>query len=166
MSLFSCYCMVVDDIESIVHCNSKYICVGASFKLGIYRQQDQVCRIRSVQILNSSPYCMLLYHFFEKDTPRPCPPRPWCSCWRERRGKVDPGEHEHGGHWRRPAVFFKDGFPSMSLSLIVLEVALTGSDLWLTIMTKDNSSPWLGELRRGKKLISKESWRVKTTFVC
>ena len=54
-------------------------------KLGIYRQQDQVCRIRSVQTLNSSPYCMLLYHFFEKDTPRPCPsrpcpPGPWCSC--------------------------------------------------------------------------------------
>ena len=111
-------------------------------KLGIYRQQDQVYRIRSVRILNSSHYfIMLLYQFFEKDTPRPCPSRPWCSCWREGRGKVDPGEHEHGGHWRRPAVFFQDCFP-IDFSLIVLEIVLTGSDLWLTdnvMLTKDNS---------------------------
>ena len=34
-------------------------------------------RIRSVPRSNSLQYCMMLYHFSEKDTPRTCPPFPF-----------------------------------------------------------------------------------------
>ena len=36
--------------------------------------------LRSVRRWNYLQYCMMLYHFSEKGTPRPCPPRPYLPC--------------------------------------------------------------------------------------
>ena len=143
MRLFSCYCMVVDDIESIVHCNSKYICVGAS--LGYIDNKTK--------FLESGPFGYWILRII------------LLCCFIISLKKT---HHVHVHHVHGVVVDGREegrlirvnmnmgGIGDASLSLIVLEIVLTGSDLWLTMLTKDNSSPWLGELRRGKKLISEE----------
>ena len=155
MRLFSCYCMVVDDIESIVHCNSKYICVGAS--LGYIDNKTK--------FLESGPFgywilCIILLCCFISSLKKTHHVHV-----HHVHGVVVDGREEGrlirvnmnmGGIGDALQFFFKIVF---LLIFLWLFWRLCWPDLifgWLTMLTKDNSSPWLGELRRGKKLISEE----------